>query len=84
MNNDQNKPSEEEIEHFIGIVRRQTNLSDDNIRIKLQIHDYNCIHVINEYYGIDIDINTNTNKVVSINQAIYQQLRNHMNKSKRI
>jgi hypothetical protein len=78
------EPPENVIQYFIGVVQRQTNLSDCNeIREKLQNHQYNCENVINEYYGITDRKKTNE-KVISVNQEIYHQLRNHMNKSKKI
>jgi hypothetical protein len=64
------------IDDKIQVILRQTNYTEEKAREKLQQFDYNEISVIKDYFGI-------TEKkapapIKSVNQAIYKQLRTHL------
>ena len=66
------------LEHKIEIVMRQTNYNEEQAREKLVLFEEDEIRVIRDYMGISKK-KTNTNHVgSSINQAIYKQLRGHL------
>jgi hypothetical protein len=68
----------DKIDGKIQVILRQTNYTEDIAREKLQQFDYNEISVIKDYFGI-------TEKkelpIKSVNQAIYKQLRTHLDSS---
>ena len=59
----------------IQIILRQTDYTEEKAREKLQQFDYNEITVIKDYFGIT---EKKTEPVKSVNQAIYKQLRSHL------
>jgi hypothetical protein len=66
----------DQIDGKIQVILRQTDYSEDKAREKLQQFDFNEIAVIKDYFGI-------TEKkapvpIKSVNQAIYKQLRGHL------
>ncbi len=66
----------DQIDSKIQIILRQTDYTEEKAREKLQEFNYNEIDVIKDYFGI-------TEKkapapIKSVNQAIYKQLRSHL------
>jgi hypothetical protein len=66
----------DQIDRKIQIILRQTDYTEEKAREKLQQFDFNEIAVIKDYFGI-------TEKkapvpIKSVNQAIYKQLRSHL------
>ena len=66
----------DQIEEKIQMIMRQTDYTDEKAREKLKELNYNELAVIRNYFGI-------TEKkapapVRSVNQAIYRQLRSHL------
>lgn len=66
----------DQIDSKIQIILRQTDYTANEAREKLQQFEYNEIAVIKDYFGI-------TEKkapiqIKSVNQAIYKQLRTHL------
>lgn len=73
---------EESIEKYVNIIIKQTTYTQEEARQKLEEENYNYINVIKKAFGI----NTNDKKtppMVSINQGIYKEIRNFMDKSAR-
>ena len=66
----------DEINNKIQKILRQTDYSEDIARMKLIQFNYNEIDVIRDYFGITEK--KAQEKVTSINQAIYKQLRTHL------
>lgn len=69
---------EEELEEKIGMVQRQTDYSKEVAREKLLEKQLNPILVIKDFLGIP---EKKPERVVSVQQAIYKQLRSKMNSS---
>lgn len=65
-----------QIDNKMRIVLRQTNYSEETAKEKLQQHGFNEIAVIQEYLGVSKQ--KNKKPIKSVNQAIYKQLRNHL------
>jgi hypothetical protein len=59
----------------IQIILRQTDYTEDKAREKLQEFGYNEIAVIKDYFGIT---EKKAPPIKSVNQAIYKQLRSHL------
>jgi hypothetical protein len=70
----------DKIEEKIRIILGQTNYTEDIIREKLKIHNYDHLAVIRGYFGV-------TEKKVepkkSVNQEIYRQLRHRLDSNMR-
>jgi hypothetical protein len=70
---------------IIKMIKRQTDYSDDDIKLKLETYNNNYLLVIKEYMGITQE-NSSSNKYnnlfnndkKSINQKIYNNIRNFM------
>ncbi|MFY7728223.1 MAG: hypothetical protein ACOVRN_01765 [Flavobacterium sp.] len=60
----------------IQSILRQTDYTDEIARQKLELFHGDELQVIRDYLGIAE--NKSERKVASVNQAIYQQLRGHM------
>lgn len=60
----------------IQIVLRQTDYTEEKAREKLQQFGYNEIAVIKDYFGITEK--KAPTQIKSVNQAIYKQLRSHL------
>lgn len=67
-----------EIENKINIIMRQTNYTYEESKIKLELFNNDHIQVIKDYMGIP---NNRSNKITSINQEIYKQIRHKLNES---
>jgi hypothetical protein len=68
----------ETLDKKVQMIMRQTNYTEDIIKLKLIEHDYNEITVIKEYLGINLDKKENKT-LRSVNQEIYAQIRTHLN-----
>lgn len=66
-----------DIENKILIILGQTDYTEDIAKEKLIKHNNDEVLVIKEYFGINN--NTNNNKIKSVNQEIYKQLRIRLN-----
>lgn len=64
------------IDDKIQIILRQTDYSQETARVKLTEHNFNEISVIKDYFGI---IEKKPKHIKSLNQEIYQQIRNKLN-----
>ena len=62
----------EQIDDKVQKILRQTNYTKEVAEIKLKENNYDEISVIKTYFGIS---ETKKNKVNSINQEIYKQIR---------
>jgi len=67
----------EELNTKIQIILRQTDYTLDTAILQLKKHNYNEVLVIKKYLGIPDKIEEN--KIVSLNQEIYKQLRYKLN-----
>ena len=68
--------SNEDIEKNIKIILTQTNYDETVAREKLKEFNYDYMKVIRNYMGISEK--KQTNKVNSINQEIYRQIRHNL------
>ena len=64
------------IDDKIQIILRQTDYTEEQAREKLTKFDFNELTVIRDYFGITEK--KAPPKVLSVNQAIYKQLRGHL------
>lgn len=67
---------------LLGLIKRQTNYSEEIILQKLIEHDDNIESIILEYNGVPSDGTTNTSKSISTNQKIFKAIRENMNGAK--
>jgi hypothetical protein len=65
----------DQIHEKVQIIMRQTDYTDVKAREKLNEFNFNEIAVIRDYFGIT---EKKTTPVKSVNQAIYKQLRGHL------
>lgn len=66
----------DEMEGKIQKILRQTDYTEDKVREKLSEFNYDELSVIRDYFGINEK--KPTEKITSVNQAIYKQLRGHL------
>jgi len=66
-----NKRSDNEI--YVNKIMAQTNYSEEIARAKLQEFNGDFMQVLKDYMGIPIK--KDTNKITSVNQEIYKQIR---------
>jgi hypothetical protein len=69
------------IEHKIDIITRQTNYTREEASDKLKVFEFNELEVIKEYFGIKEK--KPDNRVASLNQEIYKQIRYRLDGSMR-
>lgn len=62
----------------IHFIMTQTNYSIEEATDKLNIHNNNYVNVIKEYMGIPF-YKPSPNKIKSVNQEIYKQIRKELN-----
>lgn len=62
----------------IHFIMTQTNYTLEEATQKLDIHNNNYVNVIKEYMGISF-YKPSPNKIKSVNQEIYKQIRNELN-----
>lgn len=67
----------DQIEGKIQIIMRQTNYTEEQARYKLGKFNFNEISVIQDYFGIN-QKKDKSPEVKSVNQAIYKQIRGHL------
>ena len=60
----------------VQIILRQTNYTSDQAKEKLQQFNFNEEEVIRDYFGIAKK--TTPQKITSVNQTIYKQLRGYL------
>jgi len=66
---------ETEIDEMVETVKRQTTLNDEEIKSQLKENNYDYIKVIKNHFKIN---EKKEEKVVTINQEIYKQIRYKM------
>jgi len=69
------KRSERE-EKYVKQIMSQTNYSEEVSRTKLQEFNGDFMQVLKDYMGIPIK--KDTNKITSVNQEIYKQIRHNL------
>ena len=70
-------------EHVKGIIKRQTDYSDEEINLKLQIHNNDPMAILREYMsGTPLLKKPEENK--SVNQTIYSEIRHLMDDASKI
>jgi hypothetical protein len=67
----------DQIEGKIQIIIRQTDYTEEEAREKLGKFNFNEISVIRDYFGIT-EKKDKSSEVKSVNQAIYKQIRVHL------
>uniref|UniRef100_A0A6C0E1J6 Uncharacterized protein n=1 Tax=viral metagenome TaxID=1070528 RepID=A0A6C0E1J6_9ZZZZ len=72
----------EEYANSLSFVMTQTNYDYETAKTKLLLHNGNHINVVKEYMGIPI--HKKNQKICSINQEIYKQLRQELDNSMRV
>ncbi len=74
----------EPLNELIQIVCRQTELTHEEAKDRLEKEQYNYMKVLNEYFGIkDTSKNKNRMSTLSTNQQIYGEIRNLMDSGAR-
>ena len=71
----------EPLNELIQIVCRQTELTEEEAKDRLEKEQYNYMKVLNDYFGIK-DTSKNKNRM-STNQQIYGEIRNLMDSGAR-
>ncbi len=72
------------LNEVIQIVCRQTELTEEEAKDRLEKEQYNYMKVLNDYFGIkDISKNKNRLSTLSTNQQIYGEIRNLMDSGAR-
>lgn len=66
------------IDPKIQVILRQTDYSEEQAREKLGLFQFDEVAVIRDYFGVPAKKALNQQPVRSINQAIYTQLRGHL------
>lgn len=65
------------IEHIKSIIKRQTDYSDEELNLKMQIHNNDPMSILREYMGVTTSVKKEENNK-SINQIIYSEIRHLM------
>ena len=74
----------EPLNELIQIVCRQTELTEEEAKDRLEKEQYNYMKVLNDYFGIkDTSNNKNRMSTLSTNQQIYGEIRNLMDSGAR-
>lgn len=73
MNNNVFFVSNDDIEKNVKNIMAQTNYTEETAREKLKIFNYDFMRVLKDYMGIPEK--KDTNKIKSVNQEIYKQIR---------
>ena len=71
----------QQLNEVIQIVCRQTELTEEEAKDRLEKEQYNYMKVLNDYFGIK-DTSKNKNRI-STNQQIYGEIRNLMDSGAR-
>jgi hypothetical protein len=64
-------------EHVKGIIKRQTDYSDEEINLKMQIHNNDPMAILREYMG-GTPLLKKPEENKSVNQTIYSEIRHLM------
>ena len=67
-----------EIDEKIQLILRQTDYTEEKALTKLEEFNYDHISVIKDFFGIPLQ---RENKIKSVNQEIYRQIRYKLNDS---
>ena len=74
----------QQLNEVIQIVCRQTELTEEEAKDRLEKEQYNYMKVLNDYFGIkDTSKNKNRLSTLSTNQQIYGEIRNLMDSGAR-
>ena len=74
----------QQLNEVIQIVCRQTELTEEEAKDRLEKEQYNYMKVLNDYFGIkDTSKNKNRMSTLSTNQQIYGEIRNLMDSGAR-
>ena len=65
------------IEHIKNIIKRQTDYSDEEIILKMQIHNNDPMAILREYMGGTTSVKKEEQNK-SVNQTIYSEIRHLM------
>ena len=65
------------IEHMKSIIKRQTDYSDEEIILKMQIHNNDPMAILREYMGGTTSVKKEEQNK-SVNQTIYSEIRHLM------
>jgi len=65
------------IEHIKNIIKRQTDYSDEEITLKMQIHNNDPMAILREYMGGTTSVKKNEQNK-TLNQTIYSEIRHLM------
>lgn len=76
-NEDIKEEIEDSTEDFIGIIMRQTTLTEEESKERLIYYNNDYIKVIEEFMGTNHK-NKKSGKTITINQQIYKEIRNVM------
>lgn len=63
-----------ELDENVAIILRQTDLTEDDVKKRLESHNGDYVKVLEEYYGIKKIVKTPS----TINQLIYKEIRTVM------
>ena len=72
------KKKQQQLNHIIDVIKRQTTYDDETIKEKLKEFDNDPTKVIKNYLGIDVNKKKEEKKFSSINQGIYTEIRTLM------
>lgn len=75
IKNDNEESTRIILEELVQVVCRQTDLSTDEARERLEKEKYNYMKVLNDYFGIKEVV---TQPKSTVNQQIYSEIRNLM------
>lgn len=75
ITNDNEESTRRILEELVHVVCRQTDLSSDEARERLEKEKYNYMNVLNDYFGIKEVV---TQPKSTVNQRIYSEIRNLM------
>ena len=79
-----NESITQQLNEVIQIVCRQTELTEEEAKDRLEKEQYNYMKVLNDYFGIkDTSKNKNRLSTLSTNQQIYGEIRNLMDSGAR-
>jgi hypothetical protein len=65
------------IEHIKSIIKRQTDYSDEELNLKMQIHNNDPMAILREYMGGTTSVKKEQ-QTKSVNQTIYSEIRHLM------
>jgi hypothetical protein len=72
------KRKQQQLDHIISVIKRQTTYDEETIKEKLKEFDNDPTKVIKNYLGIDVNKKKEEKKFTSINQGIYSEIRTLM------